>query len=274
MNKKNLDKWNEWFAGLTDGDGCFYINKNEKSISFELTTHITDSRIVRNIKNILKGGSVKLRSHSNSIRYRVKKKSVIIDIVNRLNGKLYNPARVEQFQKVCQLLNISFTVGPTLVDKKNSYLAGLIDSDGTLSISISNSSSENSQKSGLEGKLLRLIHSKSHNQMYLKISSQYKEQVLFIQNSYGFGNIYEEKINKINKKPKPIYHWTIRSYDDFLAMSNYLKTNPLKSIKMHRARLSLLYFKYRELKYPLKESQTIEFKIWNKFCHSWFKYFV
>ena len=81
--------------------------------------HITDSKIVTNIKNVLKAGSVKLRSHSNSIRYRVKQKSVIIDIINRLNGKLYNPARLEQFQKVCQLLNISLVAAPILLEKLN-----------------------------------------------------------------------------------------------------------------------------------------------------------
>jgi hypothetical protein len=26
-NLNNDDKWNQWFAGLTDGDGCFYIAK-------------------------------------------------------------------------------------------------------------------------------------------------------------------------------------------------------------------------------------------------------
>jgi len=25
LNNTNSDKWNRWFAGLTDGDGCFYI---------------------------------------------------------------------------------------------------------------------------------------------------------------------------------------------------------------------------------------------------------
>jgi len=184
MNKTN--KWNEWFAGLTDGDGYFYINKKEQSISFELTTHMSDSRVLRDIKNTLKAGSIKLRANTNGIRYRVKQKSVIIDIVNRLNGKLHNPTRIEQFKEVCKLLDINFRISPILLDKNNSYIAGLIDSDGTLAISTSYSSSENSQKSGMEGKFLRLVHSKSHNQIYLKISSQHKNYLLFIQNSYGF----------------------------------------------------------------------------------------
>ena len=59
------------FTGLIDSDGYFYINKNIE-ISFELTTHISDARIVYKIKNQLKAASVKLRNPVQSIRYRVK----------------------------------------------------------------------------------------------------------------------------------------------------------------------------------------------------------
>ncbi len=26
----NKELWNEWLAGVVDGDGCFYINKKKK----------------------------------------------------------------------------------------------------------------------------------------------------------------------------------------------------------------------------------------------------
>jgi len=68
------EKWNQWFAGLTDGDGCFYISKKDRSISFEVTTHTTDARVLYDIKNKFKAGSVKLRGNTQSVRYRVKKK--------------------------------------------------------------------------------------------------------------------------------------------------------------------------------------------------------
>ena len=106
-NLNNDDKWNQWFAGLTDGDGCFYITKKEKTVSYEITAHATDIRLLYNIKNKLKAGSVTLRSGSQSVRYRIKQQSIIIDIVKRLNGKLYNPARIIQFKDVCFLYNIA-----------------------------------------------------------------------------------------------------------------------------------------------------------------------
>jgi ubiquinol-cytochrome c reductase cytochrome b subunit len=270
MNKKQ-QKWNQWFAGLTDGDGCFYINKKEQSISFEITTHITDARVLYDIKNELKAGSVKIRSHSNSIRYRVKAKSVLIDIVNRLNGQLHNKKRLEQFSKVCQMLEIQ-ELEPVKLDKENPYLAGLIDSDGTVTIAVSKSSFEDSQKTGVASRIIRLINSKAHNQLCLKVTSICDENVLLIKNCYGFGCFFEENENLKNKSPNKKYHWTIRTQSDFLCLFDYLKRYPLKSKKMHRIRLSLLYFKYKELQYHLKPIETLEFKIWQKFCKSWFKY--
>lgn len=46
MNKKNnLSQkniiWDQWFAGIVDGDGYFYI-KDNKEITFELTTAIVE----------------------------------------------------------------------------------------------------------------------------------------------------------------------------------------------------------------------------------------
>ncbi len=271
-NMNNLeDKWNQWFAGLTDGDGCFYINKKEKSISFELTVHILDSRVVYDIKNKLKAGSVHKRSNSQSIRYRVKATEVIKNIVDRLNGRLYNEARVKQFERVCQLLKKSMNQS-SLLSKDNCYLAGLIDSDGSLAISISKSTKEDSQISGVEGRLLRLIKSRGANQLRLTIVSKYFNNVNLIQKSYQMGVIYTEKANLKKGCPNPKYIWTLSSYNDFQILYEYLKKFPLKSTKMHRIRLLFIYFKYKELKYHLKPSDSLEFKLWSKFCKSWFKY--
>ena len=282
------ERWNKWLAGLTDGDGCFYLSKKEKSVSFEVTTHTTDARMLRDVKNTLKGGTIKLRSNSQSVRYRVKQQAIILDLVNRLNGKLYNKARVEQFKKVCELLKVQQIPSPSLLKKDDAYLSGLIDSDGTLSISVSKSSAENSQISGVEGRTIRLINSKAYNQIYLKITSIDQDNLTLVQNSFGrgaseaIGTIYVEKPNKENRSPNTKYHWTIRSYKDFQYVYEYCKLNPLKSVKMHRLRLALLYFKYKDLGYHLKAccpplwgkeaAATIESKIWVKFCKSWFKY--
>ncbi len=268
--KNQNSNWNQWFAGVIDGDGCFYINK-KKEISFEVTTAIQDARILYDIKNKLKSGSIKLRSGSLSMRYRVKKRSAIIDIINRVNGKLHNTARLKKFKEVCNFLNISLTSTPTLIKNQNAYLSGLIDSDGTITISALKTSQLDSQKFGNEGKIARLTHSRGHNQIYLKITSIDKQNLIFIQQSYQFGKI---RLEKTNQKKKQKYHWVISSYEEFIKLYEYLKKYPLKSVKMHRVRLVRHYFQYKKLKYHLKDPDTQEYKIWAKFCRSWFKYTV
>lgn len=266
------EKWNEWFAGVTDGDGCFYISKKEKSISYEITVAIPDSRVVYDIKNKLKAGSIHKRSNSHSLRYRVKAKEVIQNIVNRLNGKLHNVTRLAQFEEVCKILNIHSIKPTTLIEPQSAYLAGLIDSDGTFTINIGKSTAEDSQVSGVQGRTLRLINSREANQLRLRITSKYEENLTFLQKSYKMGVINKEKKNKRNRSPNDKFHWTITEFNDFQNLYEYLKIFPLKSTKTHRMRLVFIYFKYKQLKYNLKPSGTLEFKFWRKFCLSWFKY--
>jgi ubiquinol-cytochrome c reductase cytochrome b subunit len=270
-NILKYDSWNEWFAGVVDGDGYFYINKTNE-INFEITTSIIDIQILYNIQNKLNAGSIQIRSGSASVRYRVKKKQIILQIIHRLNGRLYNFKRLQQFEKCCKLLN--FEVIPSLlnIDANNKYLSGLIDSDGTISISVHKTNSKNSQLSGLAGKIKRLEQSRGNNKLYLKITSVLEENLLIIKNSYFLGKIYVEKANKKNKVPNKKYYWTINSYQEFLYLYEYLKKNPLKSVKMHRVNLIYYYFHYKKLKYHLKKPTSVEYKIWSKFCKLWFKY--
>jgi len=268
----NDEKWNQWFAGLTDGDGTFYISKKEKSVSFEITTDITDARVLYSVKNRLKAGTVKLRSGSNSVRYRVKQKIVILDIIKRLQGNLHNPIRILQFKQVCNLYNVIYIEPPSFISKNDGYLSGLIDSDGSFAISVTNSSTADSQISGVEGRIIRLKNARGFSQISLKVTSSHKAYLELIKKSYGYGSIYIEKANIKNRNPNVKYHWTVKSEEAFQLFYEYLKKNPLRSVKMHRARLSLLYFKYKSLGYHLKQADTIESKIWAKFAKSWYKY--
>lgn len=272
ITNNKIEKWNQWFAGVTDGDGCFYINKKENNVSYEITTAITDIRILYSIKNTLKTGTIKKRSGSQSVRYRTKQKTALIEIVNRLNGRLYNKMRLNQFRNVCQLLDIPFLPSPAPISNQNAYLSGLIDADGSISISVSKSTFQNSQTIGVQGRIDRLANARGFCQISAKVTSIDSPKISLIQSSYGFGNIFIEKPNIKNRSPQPKYHWTVQSYEDFSKLVNYLKINPLKSGKMHRIRLVFFYFKYKNLRYHLKPVNTIEFQIWSKFAKSWFKY--
>lgn len=263
--------WDDWFAGVVDGDGYFYINK-KKEISFELTMATRDCGVLYSIKDEFKAGSIKSRSGSKSMRYRIKSKSVIERIVHKLNGKLHNPTRLEQFSKVCELVHISLKPSPQTVCKNNAYLSGLVDSDGTINISISKSTAENSQKSGQAGKIVRFAESRDFHQLTLKVTSIHDRQVIFIQNSYELGKIYRQRKNLKNRQPKDQYIWVVANYEEFIWLFEYFKKYPLKSAKMHRIRLCLKYFYYKQLKFHLKPKDSLEYKMWVTFCTSWFKY--
>lgn len=276
MNKLNPDqKWDEWFAGVTDGDGSFVISRKENTVSLEITTHATDIRALYTIKNKLKGGRVKPRSGSNSFRFRVKEKSIILKVVERLNGKLYNPVRVEQFKEVCAFYNIQYLQPPTFVPQPNGYLSGLIDSDGSFTISVTNSTKAHSQIKGVDGKILRLTHAKGFSQISLKVTSSHKDYLEMLKESYNFGGkVYKESESPDpkKKKPNPKYHLTLRKEEEFVSLSQYIDKYPLRTFKMHRMRLALQYFKYKKLRYHLVAPGTAGQSIWKKFANSWYKY--
>jgi hypothetical protein len=273
MNKLTPDeKWNQWFAGLIDGDGSFVLNQKEKTVSFEITNHVTGDRQLYNIKDKLKAGTVKARSGSKSVRYRIKQKAIICEIVKRVSGKVYHPKRIIQLKNACALFNLTYIQPPALILQPSAYLSGLIDSDGSFAISVTNSTAEDSQLSGVNGRIVRLINAKGFSQISAKITSTHKDFLEIVQQSYNFGTIYVEQANPKNKSPKNKYHLTIKSEDEFIALYNYLKKYPLKSTKMHRMRLALLYFKYKKLRYHLASPGTVQHTIWKKFANSWYKY--
>jgi len=141
----------------------------------------------------------------------------------RLTGKLYNKARIAQFEKICKLFNVQQLSTPLLIKKTDVYLSGLIDSNGTFALSVSKSTTEDSQISGVEGRIKRLTNSKGHNQIFYKVTSVDHNYLKLVQKSYDFGKIYIEKPNLANKSPTTKYHLTIKSYNDFQWLYEFKK---------------------------------------------------
>jgi len=53
------------------------------------------------------GGSIKLRSGVSAIRYRLHNKKGMIDLINRINGKIRHSSRIKQLDSVCLNLGIN-----------------------------------------------------------------------------------------------------------------------------------------------------------------------
>jgi hypothetical protein len=101
-SKKNSqdNKFNEWLAGVIDGDGCFQVSKKGYT-SLEIVMETRDKHCLYMIKQKF-GGSVKIKSDVNWVRYRLHNKEGIIHLVNSVNGLIRNPNRLLQLGKICE----------------------------------------------------------------------------------------------------------------------------------------------------------------------------
>ncbi|RKF61147.1 Intron-encoded RNA maturase bI4 [Erysiphe neolycopersici] len=98
-------KFNEWLAGVIDGDGCFQLSKKGYA-SLEIVTQLRDRRLLYLIKQKY-GGAVKLYAGDNYLRYRLHHKAGLLNLIKGVNGLIRNPIRILQ-------------------------LAGFFDSDGSI----------------------------------------------------------------------------------------------------------------------------------------------
>lgn len=112
--KKEI-RFNQWLAGLIDGDGCFQVSKAEYS-SCEITVGLADERMLRIIQNKI-GGSIKPRSGVKAIRWRLHNRAGMLELINRVNGYIRHSARLLQLNLVCAVLNVQPLTPDTLHKK-------------------------------------------------------------------------------------------------------------------------------------------------------------
>ena len=203
-------QFKEWLAGLIDGDGCFLLSK-KGYVSLEITMDIRDSLCLYKIKNIY-GGSIKIRSNSKAIRYRLHHKKGLLKLIEDVNGKIRSSNRMLQLQRICNHYSINF-IYPDPLNKNNSWLAGFFDADGTININ------------------------KTNLQLSISISQKNIQLLEPLVNLYS-GNIYID----INSNT---YKWYITKKEYILILLEYFKLNPCYSEK--RGRLFLIN-KFYELK--------------------------
>ena len=132
--KENLI-WNQWLAGLIDGDGSFLLSKKGYA-SLEITMDIRDEHALQIVKNVY-GGSIKLRSGANALRYRLHHKSGFLKLINDVNGQIRNSNRLVQLNKICHKYDLTL-IYPEKLTFDNGWLSGFFDSDGTVTINQTN----------------------------------------------------------------------------------------------------------------------------------------
>lgn len=122
----------EWLAGVIDGDGNFDIRViNDKRVlkSIRITQAPRDSRVISRVKSLLNTGYIRPKG-VNALVYSVSTREGMTQCVNRINGHMR--IKIPGFKDACEFLDIPYKPANPIIPTNSSYLAGLIDTDGSL----------------------------------------------------------------------------------------------------------------------------------------------
>ena len=232
----------QWFAGITDGDGYIYVNK-QGYVGFEMTLPSSDEKVLRILQNKF-GGNIKARSGVKAVRYRTQNKESVYKIIQCLNGLIINNIRLVQLHKACLQLNIPIKdpIRPTI---DSAYISGLLDSDGSINI-------------------YKQFYNLSYRyQLTISIANKSRSNIEFLLETIG-GQIY------FDKSQNGLYIWKANSKLLHLKLYDYFLKFPPKTIKTHRTHLIKEFHLLNDKKvYMDTDILSMNFKIWKNFIKKW-----
>jgi hypothetical protein len=191
-----------------------------------------DEHALQIIKNVY-GGSIKLRSGANALRYRVHHKSGLLNLINNVNGHIRNSNRLLQLNKISDKYELSI-IYPEKLIYENAWLSGFFDADGTITINISNT------------------------QLSISVSQKTKELLQPLVEIYG-GNIY------IDRGTSQSFKWYVTKREDILKLIEYFKSHPSRSAKKNRLHLIPRYYELKDLKAHKAATGTLLSQQWESF---------
>ena len=233
----NEKSWNQWLAGLIDGDGSLLVSKSGYT-SCDITMGLQDEHALAIIKQKL-GGSIKLRSGVKALRYRLHNNSGMLNLINRINGEIRHTSRLKQLESVCLQLNVPI-INPRKITVDNAWFAGFFDADGTITYSIKN----------------------GYPQPTIAVTNKLPIDITNYKKIFN-GNIY------FYRGQNGYYKWSIQSRDDIAFFKTYLSKHPLISNKKQRLFLTDEYYYLKELKAYCALPGTLLDKAWTKFKNKW-----
>lgn len=232
------DHWNQWLAGLVDGDGSLLVSPDGYT-SCEITMDLRDEYALQQVKAKL-GGSVKLRSGARAIRYRLHHRKGMEELIHRINGQIQLGARQKQLKILCAKLDIPYVEATKLSPKsENAWFAGFFDADGCITLSIKHGSP----------------------QVTIAASTKYAEDLIAFKEVFR-GNVYPDKSTNT-------YKWSIQSKVDLLNFLEYIKKYPCRSSKKARMLLLPRFFEYKDARMYRAPCDSLQYKAWLKFMEKW-----
>lgn len=237
LETSDKNHWNEWLAGLIDGDGSFLLSKKGYA-SLEITMDIRDEHALQIIKSVY-GGSIKIRSGANALRYRLHHKSGLLSLIKDVNGHIRNSNRLLQLNKICNKYDISL-IHPLNLNYYNGWLSGFFDADGTITINNTNA------------------------HLSISLSQKTEELLLPLKQIYG-GNIFIDRSSQSFK----LY---ISKKEEILKLYDYFKLYPSRSAKKNRILLINKFYEFKDLKAHKALPDTLLHKSWQNFNLKWLNY--
>jgi hypothetical protein len=240
-DKKKLPKidkdqrFYEWLAGFIDGDGCFLLSKKGYA-SLEIVTQLRDKKCLFLIKQKF-GGSVKLYSGDNYLRYRLHHKKGLLILIDKINGLLQNPTRILQLGKICDKYNLELKDSKSLT-YYNGWLSGFFDTDGSIYLN---------QVSG---------------QIFITATQKNRYILDALVKLYG-GTIYP-------MVKQGAFKWTCFRKKEVLSLVNdYFKINPCRSEKMVRINKVEKFYELRSLHAHNSSVSSVLGKAWKHYLIKW-----
>lgn len=235
----------KWLAGIIDGDGNFDIrNINSKMVlkTIRIKLHNRDIRILSYIQNMLHIGRIRSDKNKPHSLWIISKKEEMLFLIKNINGLIR--LKVVGLKKSCDYLGIDYKEANYNIEANDPYLAGLVDTDGTIVYNYAgnriecNLEFENNEftaKLNLDNVIPNYKPAVSLRKSHNSITYKY-------QNVKGMVFLYE-------------YFMKNRLYSDF---------------KFYRISKIKKFIEIRDFKNEPKES--LEFKIYSEFILDWIQY--
>lgn len=248
LSKKEI----QWLAGIFDGDGSFefrIINNKRKVHMISITQNLRDVRILYQVKNLLKMGRIRKKTINTGV-YRISHISGMVYLLNLINGEIR--LKVNSFKDACEYFNIYYKKASNIVETDSAYLAGLVDTDGSVILNYLNNRIE----------------------LHIEVKQTEYSLNLDLTNVILGSNLKIYKYKKRNQTKNKIFYsirFSYSSLDNMLLLYNYFKKNRLYSDFKYFRIMSIK--KFLELRiYKNYEKNSLEYIAYKSFLIKFFKH--
>ena len=228
--------FNEWLAGLIDGDGYFLLTK-KGYVSCEICMDVRDKKALYSILHKY-GGSIKPVSGAKALKYKLRNKKGLLHLIKDINGLIRNPARLLQINKLCNKYEIELKY-PKPLTYNNGWLSGFIDSDGSIYLN---------EKSG---------------QLFISIT---QKNIFLLE---PLISLYGGRIDIHSYKSEAFKYVIYRKSEQILLIDNYFSKYPLKTEKVKRVNLIKQFYNLRTVSNNNKKYDINKLNTWLLFKDKW-----